>query len=144
MDNILNHPYAFGLGIYLITAFMYFVYQNYKVRNWAITEGKVLNITIQQDNDTDSTMFRRVVLYEYYVNGERYTSDQITKGVIWWDGLYDWAKRRNLEYQPGNNVTVYYNPKHPKDAVLETAFEAYTFIYFFIGIAAILSVFINE
>ena len=89
-------------------------------------------------------MFRRVVLYEYYVNGERYTSDQITKGVIWWDGLYDWAKRRNLEYQPGNNVTVYYNPKHPKDAVLETAFEAYTFIYLFIGIAAILSVFINE
>jgi len=58
------------------------------------------------------------IAYIYSVNGEKYTGDQISVAEVDSASKED-AVRKIAPYPVGKEVEVFYNPKDPKDAVLE-------------------------
>ena len=61
--------------------------------------------------------YRPVVLYEYWVKGRRFESDNL---AYIQDGQgREWADEKTRLYKPGKRIIVRYDPLDPENAVLE-------------------------
>lgn len=92
-------------------------------RNWAMTMGKILSSEVEARRSHDSeggtrTSYYPVVFYEYQVDGRSYRSNKITLGFEV-GGAASRAQSKVMQYMPGNQVAVYYNPLNPIEAALE-------------------------
>jgi hypothetical protein len=121
--------YAFPLGMVGIIAVAAF-YKWLQVRaaaHWPQTTGKVVVSTSQVrkvktfDDDRqggrgeEERNFAHIV-YEYTVSGQKLRNDRVSIG----EDLGNFEVAETIERYPvGTIVTVYYNPRRPKDAVLE-------------------------
>lgn len=80
--------------------------------NWPATEGRITAAWIETYVDTsdgsNSTVLR--INYGYRVDGQEYTSGRPAFGF--WDASLE-------DYPVGKRVLVYYDPRHPNQAVLE-------------------------
>ena len=90
--------------------------------DWPSVEGQVSIATVEMkvesgDNGTSRKYSPRVV-YNYSVAGQQYTSDQVVIGARAWYPSQIKAETK-LMYQSGQQVTVYYDPENPDQAVLE-------------------------
>jgi hypothetical protein len=100
--------------------------------NRAVQEHVPANATIQEtdidmkeDDDGDKS-YRPVITYEYTVDGETYTADNIFPGrTTRWDGSRSWAENIVDEYEVGSNekvsgdpVVINYSPNDPNKAYL--------------------------
>lgn len=93
--------------------------------NIAVQENEPVEATVQStdvavktDDDGDRS-YRPVVTYEYTVDGESYTTDNVFPGGFTrWDDSRAWAERIAGQYSPGDRVTVYYRPGEPGHAYL--------------------------
>lgn len=89
-------------------------------QSWIPTNGRVLKSRVEVSGSDYVSVTPRVI-YEYQVNGETYKSEMIRasdKIMVIQRGsrtAYDTIDR----YPEGANVTVYYNPQNPSEAVLE-------------------------
>lgn len=76
------------------------------------------DVAVKTDDDGDRS-YRPVVTYEYTVDGETYTEDNVFPGGFTrWDGSRAWAQEIADQYQPGDRVTVHYRPGQPDHAYL--------------------------
>jgi len=76
------------------------------------------DVAVKTDDDGDRS-YRPVVTYEYTVDGETYTTDNVFPGGFTrWDGSREWAERIAGQYQRGDRVTVQYRPGEPSNAYL--------------------------
>jgi hypothetical protein len=96
--------------------------------SWPATIGTVSESTVKQgssvlmssdENGESSPVYTAEVSYSYQVGGVEYTSKRVTFG-----GSKSYSKRESAEkeaalYPVGTQLTVYYNPKNPKEAVLD-------------------------
>ena len=85
---------------------------------WRAVQGRVIGNKAEEAVRThpeDWAFYYPMVLYEYTVDGRRYTG---TQGV---DRAYQdeyRVKKVLAEYPSGNPITVYYDPLKPEDAKL--------------------------
>jgi hypothetical protein len=91
-------------------------------RDWPSVEGQVTMATVEMKTDSDedgtTTKYSPRVVYTYAIVGQQYTSDQVVPGARLWHTSRTRAEAK-LAYQTGQQVTVYYNPNKPDQAVLE-------------------------
>jgi hypothetical protein len=88
-----------------------------------VNESKVAqgtNVLMSNDEDNEGTpVFSPEISYIYQVAGLEYTSNRLTFG-----GKKSYSKRANAEkvtalYPVGSQLPVYYDPKNPKEAVVD-------------------------
>lgn len=131
-----------AIGIVLI--YMYF--RNLaRVRaseGWPTSQGTILKSWIRESTTTDddgstSSHYYPEVRYVYQVMGVEYQGDKLTFGPKS-GGAQSKAARIVSNYPKGVNVTVYYDPAKPSNAVLERnvskALLIYGVIFLLIGI----------
>ncbi|MDP2975717.1 MAG: DUF3592 domain-containing protein [Anaerolineales bacterium] len=80
--------------------------------------GIAESTSTDSDGDT-STSYSPAVKFTYRVAEQEYTGNKITFGFIQGYGNYKKAQAALAHYPLGAQVTVYYNPANPADAVLE-------------------------
>ncbi len=96
------------------------VSHNVAVQENRPTEATVqsTDVAVQTDDDGDRS-YRPVVTYEYTVDGETYTTDNVFPGgFARWDDSRARAERIAGQYRPGDTVTVHYRPGEPGHAYL--------------------------
>lgn len=92
-------------------------------RSWPSVSGRVTESTLDVERRADkSDSYMPRVRYEYAVKGESYESSQLN---FWGSigGSRATAERTTARYPAGAQVTVYYNPETPSEAVLDRAFS---------------------
>lgn len=91
-------------------------------RDWPSIEGQVSIATVEMKTESgDSGISKKYsprVVYNYSISGQQYTSDQVVIGARAWYTSQIKAGTK-LTYQSGQQVTVYYNPDNPAQAVLK-------------------------
>lgn len=111
-----------GIGLFMLVRGFIDFRTSKASRDWPSVTGQVVVATVEMKVDSDadgtSTTYSPQVVYTYSVLGQQYTSDQVVIGA-----KRQYASRARAEaklaYQPGQQVTVYYNPDKPAQAVLE-------------------------
>lgn len=86
--------------------------------SWPKADGVVKESEVRSDEDSGWTRFKAYVLYEFTVEGKKYTSSSIN-----YDSMSR-SERPAVEqlvkrYPKGQPVTVYYQPEDPSESVLE-------------------------
>lgn len=122
-------------------------YQSYlaqsQASNWPQTEGKVLSSEVLVDErrpGIEDDLAQPKVVTRYSVNGRKYTTREIhfNQSRSWTDN-YGAALAVVDQYPPGKEVTVYYNPEQPYQAVLSIRWDWFTF--FIMGLGALFVLF---
>jgi hypothetical protein len=93
--------------------------RSYDSKDWPTTEGKIFVSRVVRDQDSDGDVtYRSDIQYVYEVNGQVYDCNRIQFG---WRSNQSrkGAQQEVAKYPPDSTVTVHYNPKNPKNAVLE-------------------------
>lgn len=92
--------------------------------NYATTDGTILSSKVAYHDDSEGAAYGVAVSYTYSVNGQEYTGERYRYGAGHSsDG--DWANQAVARNQPGSKVRVFYNPRHPADAVLVRGIEGF-------------------
>lgn len=95
---------------------------------WPTTSGTILvsRLESRRTNNGRHAQYP-VVLYSYQAGGRSYEGSRIAPGPeVGGTG----APKRLANYETGSQVTVYYNPKDPSDAVLETRVPSLFWLWF--------------
>lgn len=88
-----------------------------KAKDWASTTGTVLLSTVQARRGSKGHYANYpVVVYQYRVGGMSYEGRKITPGLEWGG---TGAEKVAARYPTGSQVTVYYNPANPAEALLD-------------------------
>jgi hypothetical protein len=111
-----------GIGLFLLVRGFIEFRTSKASRDWPSVEGQVIGAMVEtkidRDEDGTSTRYSPRITYTYSVSGQQYTSDQVVIGARRWHTSRARAEAK-LAYQPGQQVTVHYNPDKPVQAVLE-------------------------
>ena len=102
---------------------------------WPSVPGKVERSEVVRSRDSDGdTMYRAEIIYRYAVNGEPLESDQRRIGATTSSSSSKGAYKVTRAYPEGKDVTVYYNPAAPEEAVLEPGVFLESKILWYVGI----------
>ncbi len=103
----------------IFLAIIYFMHRKAKVAGgWGSVTGTVLasGLERRRSSNNSGSVNYPVVLYSYRVMGQDYQSNVIAPGLqVGGSGAPKVVER----YPIGSQVTVYYNPQNPGEAVLE-------------------------
>lgn len=138
MANQKNSPIAtFIMGIIFIVS-SWMVYSNFSApmvkeseasENWPTTSGIITHSELSQSMSDGKKMYAANVNYNFTVDEKAYTGDRISltsNGTS--TGSVGKVKETLQTYPVDANVTVYYDPEFPNNAVLEPGADF--FIYF--------------
>jgi hypothetical protein len=113
-----------GVGAFLI-------YKSFRDRKkadtsqtWPSTPGQITEARVVRSRRTDSEgdvdySYAPAIQYTYQVGGQEYTGDNITFGFRQTFGSQAKAEAALARFPTGGQVTVYYDPNNPGEAVLE-------------------------
>jgi hypothetical protein len=117
-----------GIGVVVILVFLGIfgavgsgtVYEhNRAIQEYEPTEATILETDIIVDDSDDDTSYEPVVRYEYTVDGETYTSDNVFPGRFTRSkGSRSGATSVTSQYSPGDRVTIQHNPDRPQQSYL--------------------------
>ena len=95
---------------------------------WPTTMGIILMSTLESRRTNSGRHAQYpVVLYSYQAGGRSYQGNRIAPGPeVGGTG----APKRLVRYETGAQVTVFYNPNDPSDAVLETKVPSLFWLWF--------------
>lgn len=144
--NVFDHYFstviACILGVVFIALFAkIFYFYAVTIKKWNATSGEVVDydVVYQQEENKERGYWKQYVSYAYTVNGTVYHSQKITENAT----FYSSSKRLlGNSFSIGEKVTVYYNPKKPKEAVLDNDITFGSFIFLYLGIILIGVIFI--
>lgn len=90
---------------------------------WPATVGRIITATVRQNSSTDEDghvdfTYSPVVEYDYSVNNQAFKGRRIHYGITPSQSKAA-AQKEADRFTPGMQVTVYYNPEKPAEAVLE-------------------------
>jgi hypothetical protein len=93
-------------------------------QGWPTTQGQIIAARISESTSTDSdgdrsTSYSPAVEYTYNVAGQEYKGNKVAFGFTQGYGRYAKAQAALARYPLGAQVTVFYDPANPADAVLE-------------------------
>ena len=114
----------FGLTLGAIAA--WFVFRdrrrNRAARAWPGIAGRIVESRVEAKTlpgDRPTIRFAPRIAYEYAVSDRTYRSERIAFGEVFWSLAPQGAAAKVARYPAGAEVTVYYNPRRPEEAVLE-------------------------
>jgi hypothetical protein len=123
----------FGAAIFFILWSGYEIVLAYQSQQWPSVEGEITSSYVQRDvraieNSSKKPTYTPKISYQYTVNGKTYTGEKIS-----FSGGEGGEKKNEAQavvdhYFSGKKIAVYYDPEHPKKAVLETGFRWQTFM----------------
>jgi len=100
--------------------------------SWLPVQGTVISSEVKEHrpvnaNDSNKTVFSPVVHYQYNCSGRLLSGFRVTFDTV----EYSRTKAEQIagQYVPGNPVTVYYDPTHPDQAVLERSRNNYLTVF---------------
>ncbi len=114
--------FYFSAGRYLFTYF--------ETSDWSSTQGQLQSLKLKTNHD-DTTTYKVVGRYSYEVNGQQFSSSNISihKGSDnvgeYWQELYQELKRQ----QKSGSVSVLYDPDFPGNAVLDRTFRWFKLVF---------------
>ena len=119
---------VFGVGFVLIYG-VPVLRKAYESWNWTSTQGKIIRSRVEID---ERSHFPKVV-HQYEVNGKSYESDTIWIGSD--VGIPSRPRARDIvkRYPVGREVTVYYDPAAPQQAVLQRGVHATSLFHVYFG-----------
>ncbi len=87
-------------------------------QNWPSIRGEIVASMVTENKSDEGTTYYADVTFEYVVNNQRYSADQVNFGQL------SSFKRQHAQdivdrYQEGDRILVYYNPEMRETAVLE-------------------------
>lgn len=121
-----------GLGL----SFFVFAWQRKKheniTQNWQPTPGIILSSEIKEHAAVDpakntSTIFSPVIRYQYSCTGNVFIGSRIA--IRSTETTQAKARQTVDRYTAGNSVTVYYDPLHPEETVLERNTRGYPLLF---------------
>ena len=141
---MLSIPLVFGLVLVVFGA--RFILQAQASNDWPQTQAVITKIgLIETSSSTNTTTSKQKtidvsVLYRYQVNNKYYQSDKYSLGEG--STLKSRLKNRvlaqkwldNSPYKKGHKISIYYDPKDPKTAIIKTGASIWTFIPLIAGL----------
>ena len=121
---------AFGIGFGLTLAAIasWFVFRDRRQSRaalaWPSTDGRIVESVVEEKHlpgDRPNMRFAPRIAYEYSVDGRAYRSERVAFGDVFWSLAPQAARAKVARYPRGAQVTVYFNPRRPQEAVLERA-----------------------
>ena len=104
-------------------------------KNWPKVSGVIKSSTVNQSTDKDrNTSYTPNVVFEYALNGRKFTSSTIAVGSGWSSNRSSIAYQVTNKYPVGDIVEVAYDPEEPSFAVLETGAIWTTHIIYYFGL----------
>jgi len=97
---------------------VYGIVMQTRAATWPTTRGIVDGSDVVEDHSSEGTSYTAAIRYQYRVDGRYYESNRIHYGFDF-HGKRG-AKRTLKPFPRGSDVSVYYNPRDPSQAVLET------------------------
>ena len=118
------------------------VYYGFTSNNWPSTTGVIEYSEFEYAGSGSNGQRRPVVRYRYQIDNQHYQSDQIAFGPVPLDNGGEAVLSMDRDAQiksfatidEGTNVTVYYHPSTPSNAVLLPGAGLFVLIYIFCGI----------
>ena len=112
---------CFAFGVYLLADSSKARRYGRLATTWPTTNALVVTSEVEEDTSRNATGkvsvgYQVKVEYEYKVNNQQYTGDRVTVGRPVF--AYLDASNYKEQFKPGNQVTVYYNPQDPAEALL--------------------------
>lgn len=110
------------LGLFIFVAALRKFKQAETSQCWSGTQGRVIESRLEthtslDSDDIESRVYRAIVVYAYSVMGHNFTGNRVAFGVR---SLSRYAASTVLERYPlDRQITVYYNPDKPGQAVLK-------------------------
>jgi hypothetical protein len=105
--------------------------------SWPQTTGEITASALSEESsgtyDSPNRTYRANIRYRYKVGSRLLSGDKICVGGQLQLSLRGKAEAYLRQYPQGKSVTVYYNPRNPSDAVLETREET-SWLYLLIGV----------
>lgn len=95
------------------------LFGQWRSTHFVATDGRILSSEVTTNHGSDSTTYGAKVNYEYRVEGRRYASSRVRFGQMS-DSGGAWARQAVRDNPAGATRTVYYDPAHPAEAVLQT------------------------
>jgi hypothetical protein len=89
--------------------------RQHRALGYATVEGEVRECEVREHADDEGTTYRAAIEYTYRVGDQGYMARRIRYLAFWDHGS---ATRFAADHPPGSQVTVYYDPADPADAVL--------------------------
>ena len=102
-----------ALGLVLVGFSAWIRYMQQKASSWPFVNGQIVESELRHTIDETSAH----IAYEYSVTGRRHKSSQVS-----YSGMSKASSEREAlisRYPVGAEVTVYYDPTNPSQAVLE-------------------------
>jgi hypothetical protein len=119
---------AFGIlfGLTLGALAAWFVFRDQRraraALSWPATTGRVVESRVEPKSlpgDRPTIRFAPRIAYEYAVHDRAYRSERIAFAEAFWSLAPQGAAAKVARYPVGAEVTVYYDPRRPAEAVLE-------------------------
>lgn len=108
-----------GLGVYLIIHSQRSKQKAAKSQTWPRVKGVITETRISSQEHNETLRYTPVVVYTYEVGDKIYESRQITFGSGVEFGSRQKAAEYLADYPVDGEVSVYYNPEKPDEAVLQ-------------------------
>jgi len=125
------------MGLTLVAIVPFSIAKGNRSKSWPKTSGTVLNTEVEERHEWDDegdehVYFYPRVIFSYTVDGQEFESNRIKL-------LNSSMSRRKCyavisQYQVGDSVTVFTNPKKPKEGILVPGTQNYLYIFLVIGI----------
>jgi hypothetical protein len=113
---------AIGGGVFVILGSVFLAllftgtWQGKASLQWPTVEGEIVESFVSEEYD-EGRCYRPKIRYRYQVNDQEYTSELTTFKAYWL--VRKTAEKMVDRYPVGSRVQVHYNPRRPKQAVLE-------------------------
>ncbi|MFX1574264.1 MAG: DUF3592 domain-containing protein [Promethearchaeota archaeon] len=106
-----------------------------KSKNWPFVEGVIEKVMVYGKLTTDSETYNVDVTYTYDVQGQKYTNHQIKLDFVRGARTFVpkiFAMMKAEQYEEGNKVKVFFDPRNPNQSILEKGLRYFTFFLMFI------------
>jgi hypothetical protein len=125
-----------ALGTLVLAISLIRVYKFRASKTWISTTGKIISSEMEtrRGGRRRSITYHAAIVYDYSVEGTKYSGNRICFGDY---GSSDANHARQIlnRYPAGMQVSVYYNPSKPKDAVLERRLSWTVYLALIVGFA---------
>lgn len=113
-----------GIGVFLIYTSIKGRQKAGESQKWPSTAGQIIEARVTRSTHTDtdgdtSVSYAPYVRYTYQVAGQEYTGEKITFGFKQTHNQEQKAQQALARFPLGGQVSVYYDPANPAEAVLK-------------------------
>ena len=124
------------IGIMFIANSISSIQKGSDSENWPSTTGYIISSNIVRHPSKHGYTYGANITYQYSINDHTYSSNRISYGdYSSSDGEH--ANQLVTQYYVGRNVTVFYNPKNPSEAILEPGATFFSYMFLLAGILPI-------